>query len=281
MSQFSSPAAGPSRSVPPSPAGVGPSPIEGIALVAHFTRPAGMRFEATSLPGHLLHIMVKGQVRQRCNGREYLLGARTAFWYHQDETVTGDVIAPWEFYSINFIAGDLPPPELSARVLSVAWPRALRLCRHLHAQWIRTDETPERRLLALHAALQELLLCLSPRQDQLRMDPRGRLWWLLEGRVREQLHHRLDLDGLCALIGASRAAVDRSCRHATALSPQRRLKQVRLSLAHGLLSRADLSIGAIAKLVGYGRIHEFSRDYRQAFGHPPSHDRGLADAVGS
>ncbi len=250
---------------------IGPAPIEGVLLVERFQCPRGHRFEASSLPGHLLHVVVRGRVRQTCNGRAYELGPRSAIWYHEDEHVVGEVLAPWTFYSVNFIAPAMPPPELGERALAVRWTDALRACRRLYAAW-RSSEAEERRTLAVHAALGELLLCLAPRPAPVRMEGRARLWWLVESRVRERLDHPPTLAELAKLAGASRAAVERACHAATGTSPMQRMKSVRLSLARGLLGRADLGIGEIAARVGYGRIHEFSRDYARRFGAPPSRD---------
>jgi transcriptional regulator GlxA family with amidase domain len=53
----------------------------------------------------------------------------------------------------------------------------------------------------------------------------------------------------------------------------KRLKQIRLSLARGLVLYSDLNMTEIALRVGYGRVHEFSRDYRKAYGRPPTAER--------
>ncbi len=250
---------------------VGPAPIEGVLLVERFERPRGLRFEASSLPGHLLHVVVRGRVRQSCNGRAYDLGPRSAIWYHEDETVVGEVLAPWTFYSVNFLAPAMPPPELGERELAVRWPAAPRACARLLAAW-RSDEAEERRTLAVHAALGELLLCLAPRPAPVRMAGRARLWWLVESRARERLDRPPTLAELAELGNASRAAIERACHAATGTSPMRRIKSIRLSLARGLLGRADLGIGEIAARVGYGRVHEFSRDFARRFGVAPSRD---------
>jgi AraC-like DNA-binding protein len=268
MSQFSS-----------SPATIGPSPIEGVLLIGIVRRDdRGHRFEASSLPGHLVQVMMAGRVRQECNGRAYDIRARTAIWYHEDELVRGEVLeAPWWFYTINFIAPSLPPPEFSERLLKPAWPEAPRRCQRLHQLWHDAELEPERRALAIHAELHGLLACLRPRRQPVSIDRRARLWWWLETEVRSRLHERLDLAGLARLAAASPATIERSCRHAVGMSPMRRIKRLRLSLARGLLARPDLAIGEIATRVGYGRIHEFSRDFRKHFGHPPSHERHPAD----
>jgi AraC-like DNA-binding protein len=256
-----------------SPSPVGPSPIEGVLLVARLFRSPPRRFEATSLPGHLVHVIVRGRVRQECNGRAYELRPRTAIWYHEDELVRGEVLEPWEFYTVNFIAPGLPPPDFAERLFNPPWPEAQRRCERMLAAWSDGALAPAVRAMTVHAELHGLLAILSPNREPVRIDERARLWWWLETRVREQLAERLDLAALARIAGVSPATIDRTCRHAVGMSPMRRLKRLRLSLAQGLLKRADLSIGEIAARVGYGRIHEFSRDYRKHFGATPSAHR--------
>ena len=66
---------------------------------------------------------------------------------------------------------------------------------------------------------------------------------------------------------------------AVGLPPMKRLKQIRLSLARGLVHYSDLNMTEIALRVGYGRVHEFSRDYRLAHGRPPTADRAAAPGL--
>ena len=97
----------------------GPSPVESIRSVQLLVRRRqGFRFTATSLPGHLVQFILKGRVRQSCNGRVYDLGPGDVIWYHEDEWVEGVVReAPWIFYSVNFLAPGLPPPDYARRVV--------------------------------------------------------------------------------------------------------------------------------------------------------------------
>ena len=255
------------------------SPIEAVLLVELLERPHPFTFEATSLPGHLIQVVLHGRVHQLCNGRAYDLTDRTAIWYHEDELVQGESSAPWLFYSINFIAPSLPPPDFSSRLIRPPWPQTLACCKALHAVWHHQRMAPQQRSLEVHAALHGLLACLVVETEApIRMDDRTRLWWHLETEVRKRLDERLDLHDLSRISGTSIATIVRSCRHAVGMPPMRRLKRMRLSLAKGLLARLELSISDIARQVGYARIHEFSRDYRKLFGVAPSQDRSLLPA---
>jgi len=53
----------------------------------------------------------------------------------------------------------------------------------------------------------------------------------------------------------------------------KRLKELRLGHARGLVQHSDLPITEIAFRVGYGRSQEFSRDYHHRFGVSPREDR--------
>src|SRR5690242_1297274 len=94
---------------------VGSSPIEDILLVAEFRREKGFSFETTSLPGHMVHVIVSGRVHLEVSGRHYDLRRGQGIWFHEDEHQRGAVIeAPWIFYSVNFIAPTLPPPAFES-----------------------------------------------------------------------------------------------------------------------------------------------------------------------
>jgi AraC-like DNA-binding protein len=57
----------------------------------------------------------------------------------------------------------------------------------------------------------------------------------------------------------------------------RRIKEIRLSPARGLIANSDITVSEIAARIGYGRVQEFSRDFHRLFGVPPTTARRLAD----
>ncbi len=76
-------------------------------------------------PDHLLglrhdlgfHLVVAGEVDQTCNGRRQRLTPGCVVWYHEDEWVEGRVLqAPWIYYSVNFAASTLGPPDFEHRL---------------------------------------------------------------------------------------------------------------------------------------------------------------------
>src|SRR4051812_39903483 len=237
------------------------SPVESIHLVELINPgPAGFRFEATSLPGHLLHYMLEGRVRQDCNGRTYDLGPGSVLWYHEDELVRGEVVSgDWRFFSILISAPTLPPPGDEARVARDDDGSLKAHFAAAHAAWHDASLPEARRCFAVHAAVNAILARLSPSEAPARVEPKARLWWRIETEARKRPHERLHLAAPAAIRRTSQPSVVRSCRAAVGTSPMKRLKRLRLSLARGLVQRGDLPISAIATRVGFGRVHELSR----------------------
>lgn len=251
----------------------GPSPIVSIRLVERFERPTpGFTYQATSLPGHLIHLVLAGEVEQACNGRRQRLTPSTVVWYHEDEWVEGRVLTgPWVYYSVNFSAPGLAPPDFEARLQPGRGDLEATFAA-LHTAW-RTEPSAARdfacqaRLLDLLAALQ---VNAAPRPAP---TPAARLWWDVEAWARQHIDRHLTLTDLCAQFHRSANTLARACVDAVGLPPMKRLKQIRLSLARGLVHYSDLNMTEIALRVGYARVHEFSRDYRKAHGLPPTADR--------
>lgn len=262
----------------PTPPPVGGSPIQNVLLVGRIEkRVKGYTFQATSLPGHLLHLVLSGRVRQQCNGRAYELRPGAVMWYHEDEWVTGTAFeVPWVFYTVNFIAPCLPPPSFESRLLFPRLAEVRPAFEALYRDWHDSSLPAPAREFRVQAALLRILAALQAhvRGDQhVRMDPRARLWWEIETRARQQLDQPVSLPLMEEWTGASAATIARSCRHAVGVPPMKRVKTIRMSLARGLVRSSELSMKEIAERLGYDRVHEFSRDYRKYHGLPATEDR--------
>ncbi|MCC9642486.1 AraC family transcriptional regulator [Rhodopirellula sp. JC740] len=245
-----------------------------VTLVDRLERQERGAFQSDSLPGHLIHVCVSGEVEQRSGGVTQRFEAGDAVWYYENEPVQGSVLTPpWIFYTVNFQAPSLLPPPLPQRVCS-AGPNAADRMVELLDVW-RSTELPEtQRHLRVHAILYALIADLLPTQSQHhRIDDSTQAWWQLEVQLRGQLDQPIDLNRLEQLSGRSQRHITRACRLATGLSPMKRVKQIRLSYARGLTQLSDLSMTEISMRIGYTRVQEFSRDYHAAFGCTPSQDR--------
>jgi AraC-like DNA-binding protein len=232
------------------------------------------RFATSSLPGHLIQCMVRGSVRQRVSGQEYVLRSGDLIWYYQDELHEGHVEqVPWSYYSINFIAPDLSPPPFNRRVWRVG-PDVVKLFAAVNDAWCNTTLPPIRKAMRVQGQLLLLLSSLtSGDAETFHTDQAARLWWEVERLVREDPSRLMDLSRLEELTRCSASTIARACRTALGVSPIKRIKQIRMGYAQGLVHFSTTSISEIAERVGYGRIHEFSRDYRKTFGMSPTQDR--------
>jgi AraC-like DNA-binding protein len=250
------------------------SVITGINLVDCITRPGEMQFEASSLPGHLIHLVTDGRVEQYSSGMRQELSPGCAVWYFDDQPVSGRVLkAPWTFYTVNFIAPSLQPPPYDRRVMRYE-AKTLDRMKQLHAMWEAGDEPATTRQLRLHALLLEIILDIMPAPTlDYRMDASAGLWWEIEARLRRDLSRPIDLNTLQRKSGRSIRTIIRACHLSTGRSPMKRVKELRLSYARGLVLFSERTMTEIAFSVGYGRVQEFSRDYRAACGISPTQDR--------
>lgn len=188
--------------VPSNNAPVKHSPIDGsvlqsIVLVDQVTRFAADRFVSTSLPGHLLQLVVEGQIEQDVNGRRQRVGPGMAIWYYENDLVQGRILqAPWTFLTVNFLATRLPPPPFEHRVWAVS-ERAFALFRELLAVWRNQDLPPMVRHLRAFMGMMELLLeVLHPETLGRRSDLPAQPWWDIEAKLREDLSQPIDLKTL-------------------------------------------------------------------------------------
>lgn len=248
--------------------------IESVVLVDQLRRTSPGRYVGTTLPGHLLHVVTEGEVLQEVSGRRYRLVPGTAVWYHEDETVYGQIVAvPWTFYTLSFRARRVAPPPFEHRVWAAS-DRAIGLSQSLLDAWRDESVAPLTRHLRVMSLLMELLLELLP--SSLRTagaDARTDLWWDIEARLREDFSRPIDMRFLQELSGRSQRSIIRACHLAVGQPPLKRVKRLRLSYARGLVLYSQLSLTEIAFRVGYGRVQELSRDYRRQFGLRPTDDR--------
>lgn len=96
--------------------------------------------------------------------------------------------------------------------------------------------------------------------------------------IREHYAEPLKVGDLAALAGMSPASFHRHFRAATALSPIRFQKQIRLQEARRMLLSEGMEVAAIGFSIGYESPSQFSRDYRRLFGTPPGRDGALIRA---
>lgn len=250
------------------------APIEKIVVVDHITHEYLGPFRSASLPGHLIHIVLDGEVADyEVGGRLQRLTPGTGIWHYENDLIRGRIVrSPWAFYSAQFV-GPMPPPPFERRVFPVS-SRAVALFQSLLDAWNDTSSPPMLRHLQTFSLLAQLLIEMFPRShERHQTDAPTHLWWQIETKLREDLGQPIDLQKLQTIGRRSLRSIVRACRLAVGTSPMRRIKELRLSYARGLVQYSHTPITEIALRVGYGRVQELSRDYRQRFGVSPRDDR--------
>jgi AraC-like DNA-binding protein len=256
------------------PSLLGGSIISGVALVDLITRPEKGPYQAVSLPGHLIHVVVRGQVEQQAAGMREDIKAGDAVWYFENEEVRGRIVeAPWTFYTINFFSPTLSPPPFGQRV-RLASRETIDRVERLLTHWRDDVAPPALRHLRVHALLLQIILDLLPDANSAyRTDSTTQLWWEIEAKLRRDLSAPINMQYLGQLCRRSPQTITRACFRAVGTSPLKRVKELRLSYAQGLVQLSQQTMTEIAFKTGYQRVQEFSRDYHKHYGITPSEDR--------
>ena len=93
--------------------------------------------------------------------------------------------------------------------------------------------------------------------------------------LRHDLAARVSVRNVASHVGLSTSALHHHFKAVTGTSPVQYQKQLRLLEARRLIQSSAQSVTDAAYAVGYTSATQFSREYRRAFGLPPSKDRVL------
>ena len=249
------------------------SPIENLFDIWRFVRPPEHRFHDYMPHHHVLQLILGGSYALRINKREYKVKTGDLIYYFANEDVQWlgneqEVV----FYSISFRSTAFRPIPIEKRVFPSS-----AIIRTAFEQLHEASNFPRNSTefaLATHAALLQILYeiqcTLQPTEA---LNGRTQFWWELEKRLRSECRFRPTLNELAELCYCSRATVVRLCRQATGTSPMKRIRQIRMEEAKGLLVFSPMNITEIARYLGYGRMQEFSREFIAFYGSPPSRFR--------
>ncbi len=246
------------------------SPVESVSGVWKFRREAGHRTRINSLSEHLLQLVLKGCYAVRTNNREYVVSEGDVIYFYAEEDVEwlGNEVAV-EFYSVGFRSIDFKPLPLNLRVFQSNNSIRRSFEKHCAASIKHTAGTGKS--LSIHLALLEILTEIAKKHEYSGSynDPAD-AWWNVERAIRQQHIFRSTLDEVAELARCSRASAVRLCRRATGVSPMKRLQAIRMEEARSLICFSSLNVTEIAYYLGYGRMHEFSREFKRYFGVSPS-----------
>ncbi len=243
-------------------------PLTHISGFWKFERRAGLKTAARSTPGHLIHYVISGHYSVSIGRRIYKVKPGDIIYYYQEEDVACDIYKDAAFYSVAFAAPDFEPLPLDFRVFPA--PRKCdRLFRKLSKVCI--ENNPRTAVYAAHGTLLNILAEIQRiRPDLKQSSACDAAWTQIEHYIRSKHISRPALDELSDKFRISISSLIRLCRRVNGKTPIQYFKALRMEEARSLLLLSGMNVSEIAEYLGYGRIHEFSREFSGHFGHPPS-----------
>lgn len=224
---------------------------------------------------HLLHSLTEGQYELTVNGVYMPARAGDLIYYPpyaQVEWLRNP--APVVFYSLAF---ELQELGLGTQPRHVHTEQALAAeLAALVRDWLepadREATAPLRRWARLCELVGRFFATDAPADATL--DPSlGARWRRLESHLRHSGDWHMSTDQMARWMGCSRSTLHRACLEATGQAPAARLRALRHDLARQLLTSTAYTVTAIAERLGYGRLPEFSREFRRYAGMTPSQYR--------
>jgi len=243
--------------------------LEEILYVWFYQWPAFHSTATTSPPGHTLHYMVEGEYTLERNGRIETIRKGDLVYYAGNEIhryIGGS--RPVIMYSINFSSPALPEFPRNRRIFR--YPEDFTgIFQSLYLSF-HQQENPYNTLSAF-TALSGILQKMS-RWTPISTSREETAWnWKkIETLIKTEQKFRIKPSELSSLLGMSSSTLYRMCIRETGKSPEKNIREIRMSEARKLLQYSGMTISGIASYLGYPRIHEFSREFSNETGHSPS-----------
>ena len=251
------------------------SPIEYVSGVWKFVRAPRKDIKAKSTPDHLLHLVVSGSYTLKTNSRIYEIKPGSIIYYYASEDVewleSKETVV---FYSVAFKSELFKPLPFENRVLKAA-KSTVSAFEKLYEYSLCQNEYSK--TLGVYNSLLTILLDIQKitagtGRESSREDAEN-IWNNIEHKIRAEKKFRPQLNELCEMSHKSRATLIRICKKSTGESPMKRIRNIRMTEASGLLQFSTLNITQVSEHLGYPRIHEFSREFKKYFGVPPARIR--------
>lgn len=248
-----------------------PVSVKNVSGVWRLRIPSGATTTTFSPPGHLLHFLVAGSYEVEIGSKRFTVSAGDVIYYDGVEEVTaensGESVI---FYSVSFQA-----PELRVSRIGSCVFRKMAELEEAFGRMYQDFNTPELPgKLRMISGLFAVLGALAARAGEGGLQEGCGVWSHAERIIRDRHDWRISIPELCDELKVSASRLHRSCRRNCGVSPGKRIFQLRMEEARGLLRFTDLAVSDIAEELGYARLHDFSRDATKYFGHSASVERG-------
>lgn len=234
---------------------------------------------------YLLHYILKGRGLFRAGGETYQLSAGQAFLIYPDLITyyEADLTNPWSYCWVGF--GGLQAETLLKRsgftparpILREDESGAVRRCM---TAMLEVQPHTKSRDLRLTAKIYELMAALV---ENVQQDETARSHSRRQQYVEEVIHfiemnfaNKITVSDIAHSIGLNRSYLNALFKKQMQSSIQDYLIRYRVDRACRLMLNDSLTIGDIARSVGYDDPLQFSKIFRKIKGCPPSHYRRQA-----
>jgi AraC-like DNA-binding protein len=223
--------------------------------------------QCRSTPGHLLHWVYSGNYELLISGKHYHVNEGDFIYYYNSEDVYW-LTNPCEvkFYSLAFQSPNLSPINYS-RVFKPCKKTLMYFQNLIDIQ--HTGFSPFKN----ECAIVELLQLITTIFDNQEKVYSYSAWEQCENELLKNNIYRSSLKQMSKLAGVSQATLGRSCHQKTGISPLKKLQELRMEKALNLIRHSAMRIGEIALFLGYQRVHEFSREFKNIHSHSPKYER--------
>ena len=243
------------------------------------------------IPGHysgpyirnfyLLHFITKGYGQFSIADREYALQTGDSFFISPGLSTSyrADDAAPWGYIWIG-LKGIILPQLLDEAGLSQKSPvlsysaALLQALRQVELCAEQDGFDSLRTLGQLYLFLHELVKCGSTQADS---TPPGRNAYVETAvkYIQQNINEKLSVSGLSDMLGIDRSHFCTIFKRHMGYSPKQYIQTQKMEKAKILLETTDMSIQAIAHLLGYGDQFAFSHAFQQNIGASPKGWRKL------
>lgn len=249
----------------------GSCPVENIAGLWKFHHPPFHNAQTSSTPGHLLHYIISGSYKLQIGAKVYYpRSGDMLYYYGSEEVIWEGNESEVEFYSIGFMGMAIPVLSPDDRLIKTTFD--------IREKWDKlwsesSNPNAKKGIIKTYSILLDIISPIFWKKEDSATLRDSRNWQKVEKLIRsEKLYHVLP-DDLAFKAGMSRTALYKLCRSEIGSTPVRRLKEIRIEEAKGLLKYTEMRVCEISSFLGFKRIHDFSREFKKETSISPSEYR--------
>ena len=244
------------------------APLKGLRFIGSFKRSQGHHVKTNTPSGHTLQLVIDGGLEFSLGNEKYSAKKGDVIYLYSSEIedVQADADNGFEIITVNFDAPGLLP-------LPIHVFKSNREIRNCFAKTLAAySENSETAVWNAYYCLYGLIYSIVRHKalSAVELMHKGEIWKSVENYVRRRRAFRITLKELGNIFRCSPANMAKSCLRTTGTNPKQRLKSILMAESRSLLMCSQTSVTETALLVGYQRVHEFSRDFSNFFGVPPS-----------